>query len=141
MHSKIKGNIGQFAVSLKLAELGFSIFTEEGDISKVDLIAEKKGKFIRIQCKAKVVNDDHILYVDFRKCGPNYCVKYTKEMFDFFGVYDLTNTGVYFIPSSVLDEYRTGICLRVNDSTKNNQSQNINYAKDYLPEIILKDYL
>lgn len=41
MHAKIKGNIGQFATCLVLSTMGFSVFTEEGDISKIDIIAEK----------------------------------------------------------------------------------------------------
>jgi len=139
MHSKRKGNIGQFAVALKLAEYGFSVFTEEGDISKIDLIAEKDGKLLRFQCKA-LNTKFNSLQLNFYKSGPNYSFRYDKNYFDYFGVYDLTNGGVYFVPSSVLDGNNSGIFLRVKEC-KNNQIKNIHFAKDYLPEVILKDYL
>lgn len=52
MHNKRKGNIGELAVALELANHEYSVFTEQGDISKIDLVAEKDGVLIRIQCKA-----------------------------------------------------------------------------------------
>ena len=89
MHSKRKGNVGQFAVGLELTKLGYSVFTEEGDISKIDVIGEKQGKLIRIQVKA-ITPVGGSLICKMVKAGPNYRFSYKKDMFDYFAIYDLS---------------------------------------------------
>ncbi len=135
MHSKKKGNIGQFGVGLALSKLGYSVFTEEGDISKIDLIAEKNNNLLKIQCKA-VTPCGGCIKVYLKKSGPNYQFKYNPKMFDYFGVYDLEDNLAYLIPSSVLENHNHQFCLR-KAKVKNNQSSGINYASDYLLEKIL----
>jgi hypothetical protein len=137
MHSKFKGNIGQFYVSAKLAELGFSVFSEEGDISKIDLIAEKDGNLIRLQVKARTPVNNTI-QLDLTKSGPNYKFAYTKEMFDFFAVVDLISKQVYLVPVSVLETNKKQFTLRLVDS-KHDWGK-VNLAADYLAEEILRDY-
>lgn len=136
MHSKIKGNIGQFAIAKELSKNGYSIFTEEGDISKIDIIAEKNSKLIRIQCKA-VTETNGKISVPFSKSGPNYHFTYTSDMFDYFGIYDLTNDKCYFIPSVLIDE-KNNIVLRTRP-TKNNQNDFVNYADNFSFEKIFNN--
>lgn len=138
MHSKKKGNVGQLATAFCLSKLGFSVFLEAGDISKIDLIAEKNGKIITFQCKAITIKRGQ-LEVPLRKCGPNYSVKYKEEQFDFFSVYDLINERLYLLPSKVLRDHDTSFCLRV-DFPKNRQYKKLNLAEDYLAERILRDF-
>jgi hypothetical protein len=129
MHSKRKGNVGQFAVGLELTKLGYSVFTEEGDISKIDIIGEKQGKLIRIQVKA-ITPVNGSLICKMVKAGPNYRFSYTKDMFDYFAVYDLSDSSVYLIDSTILD--KNGNCLTLRKTkSKNNQKQKINMAEDY----------
>lgn len=135
MHSKKKGNIGQFGVGLALSKLGYSIFTEEGDISKIDLIAEKNNNLIRIQCKA-ITPNNNCLIVPLKKAGPNYQSSYKSNMFDYFGVYDLQDGQVYLIPADVLNSHSKSFNLR-KEKSKNNQEQSINYADDYAVEKVL----
>ena len=135
MHSKKKGNIGQFGVGLALSKLGYSIFTEEGDISKIDLIAEKNNILLKIQCKAVTPLNGYIP-ISLKKSGPNYQFKYSSEMFDYFGVYDLEDGLVYLIPSSVLDNRGHSFSLR-KTKARNNQKNRVNYAEDYFIENIL----
>ena len=129
MHSKRKGNIGQLGIGLALSKLGYSIFTEEGDISKIDIIAEKDKKIIRIQCKAITPKND-CLIVPMKKSGPGYKFEYELDMFDYFGIYDLEDGKTYLIPSSVLKNHKKAFNLRKTKS-KNNQTKNINLASDY----------
>lgn len=136
MHSKKKGNIGQFGVALSLSKLGYSIFTEEGDISKIDMIAEKNNTLLRIQCKA-ITPTNGCIVVPLKKSGPNYQFKYTPEMFDYFGVYDLEDGNVYLIPSKVLNSHEKTFNIRKNKS-KNNQTSGVNDASDYLIEKVLQ---
>lgn len=138
MHSKIKGNIGQFAAAVYLAKFGFSIFTEEGDISQIDLIAEREGKLLRFQCKASTPKKG-VLKLCLRKYGPNYCFTYKEKDIDFFSLYDLENENLYIVPSSVLQRCKNMFVLRLNKS-KNNQTKGINLPEDYLADRILRDY-
>lgn len=135
MHSKRKGNIGQFAIGLALTKLGYSVFTEEGDISKIDIIAEKEGKLIRIQSKA-ITPTDNKLILNLKKSGPNYKFKYEHGVFDYFGIYDLEDGNVYLVPDSVLLENNNTFNLR-KTQPKNNQISGIHTASDYLIEKVL----
>jgi hypothetical protein len=135
MHAKKKGNIGQFAVALALAKLGYSVFTEEGDISKVDLIAEKGGQLLRFQCKAITpVND--CLRIPLKKSGPGYKFHYAPEMFDYFGVYDLQDARVYVVPAAVLKTANNAFTLRKLPA-KNKQTKGVHSAVDYAVEKFL----
>lgn len=137
MHTKHKGNAGQFAVALALSKLGYSVFTEEGDISKIDLIAEKSGKILRFQCKAITPVSD-CLRLPLKKTGPNYCFHYNASLFDYFGLYDLSDGSVYAVPATILKTTRSNFSLR-KTTPKNNQSRKINYAADYtLSKVLLK---
>jgi len=138
MHPKRKGNIGQLATALCLARLGFSVFTEDGDISKIDVIAERDGTLLKFQCKAVTSNDGKIV-VPLRKCGPNYRFLYREGVFDFFAVYDLTDERLYLIPDSILRCHCNSFVLR-KISSKNNQLKRVNRADEFLAERILRDY-
>jgi hypothetical protein len=137
MHSKRKGNIGQFAVGLALTKLGYSVFTEEGDISKIDIIAEKDGYLIKIQCKA-ITPVDGCIKIPLKKSGPNYQFYYDTSMFDYFAAYDLTDDKVYLVSSKILATNRTLFNLR-KEKPKNCQQDKINFASDYLIEKVLSD--
>jgi hypothetical protein len=132
MHSKRKGNIGSFGIGLELAKLGYSIFTEEGDISKIDIIAEKEGTIIRIQSKAITPKDD-CLVLELQKCGPNYRFKYEVGFFDYFGIWDLTNHKAYLVPSTILVDHNKAFKLRL----ISNNNHKVNMASDYCLNKIL----
>lgn len=135
MHSKLKGNVGQFATALCLSKLGYSVFTEEGDISKIDLIAECKGSLLKFQCKS-ITPVKNKLCLPLRKTGPNYCVTYREEDLDYFSVYDLFNDNLYFVPSSILREFKNTFILRLT-KPKNNYVKGVRFAEDFLAEKIL----
>lgn len=129
MHSKTKGNIGEAQAIVELTKLGFNIFKELGDLSKIDLIAEKDGQLIRIQCKG-VTPKNGALELTLKKSGPNYSFKYQENQFDFFAVCNLETYEIYWIPASVLQTHSSLFSLRLNPS-KNNQKYNVNSAADY----------
>jgi hypothetical protein len=132
MHSKRKGNIGQFGIGLELTKLGYSVFTEEGDISKIDIIAEKNGKLITIQSKGITPKND-CLILELQKCGPNYRFKYELGYFDYFGIWDLDNHKAYLIPATVLETHNKAFKIRL--KSKNNHPANM--ACNYEIEKIL----
>lgn len=51
MHSKLKGNIASTTTVLELQKRGFNVFSEIGDYSRIDLIAEKNSILRKIQVK------------------------------------------------------------------------------------------
>ncbi len=130
MHSKRKGNIGSFGVGLELAKLGYSIFTEEGDISKIDMIAEKDGTILKIQCKAITPKDD-CLVLELQKAGPNYRFKYQTGLFDYFAIWDLEHHKAYLIPDSVLKTHNKAFKLRLvsYNNHKSNMASNYELTK------------
>lgn len=132
MHSKRKGNIGEAAVALELSKAEFSVFKELGDISRIDLIAEKEGRLYRIQVKSAVPKNGSIS-IELRKCGPNYVFRYSKELVDIFAIYDLHNDKVAFVSSEEIfnNNYSSAFTLRI-DPVKNNQTKNIKYFSDYM---------
>jgi hypothetical protein len=135
MHSKRKGNIASFGVGLELTKLGYSVFTEEGDISKIDMIAEKDGEIIRLQVKG-VTPVNNTLPLELTKSGPNYSFRYELGYFDYFALWDLENHVGYLISSEVLNINNKRFTLRLNEP-KNNQNKHINKAEDYLLEKVL----
>lgn len=137
MHSKRKGNIGQFGIGLELAKLGYSVFTEEGDISKIDIIAEKNGNLIRIQSKG-ITPNGNCLELKLIKSGPNYKFKYETGAFDYFGIWDLEEHKAYLIPATVLESHNNSFKLR-KVPAKNNQKSSVHLAEDYRIEKVLLD--
>lgn len=129
MHSKLKGNIGEASVILALTKLGYNIFKELGDYSKIDLIAEKDTKLLRIQCKGLTPFDGKI-QVPLTKSGPNYKYTYKESDFDYLGICDLDSGKVAFLSSKILKEDRKTISLRV-APTKNNQRLKVWYFDDF----------
>ncbi len=129
MHSKNKGNIGELACATELSKLGYSVFKEFGDLSKIDLIAEKDGKLLRIQCKSAFPKEGTI-GLNLRKCGPNYVVKYDLSKLDYFSLYDLENNKLYLIPVTKLKDSQNSFTIRFGDR-KNKQHYECNFAEDF----------
>lgn len=115
MHSKAKGNIGEAAVILALVSQGFCVFRELGDLSRIDLVAEKGGKILRIQVKAATPKHGAVT-LNLKKTGPNYHYHYQKGDVDYFALVDLTTKQVAFVPETVLDTNRSSFALRLEPS-------------------------
>lgn len=139
MHSKQKGNIAQTAIILNLQKIGCNIFTELGDLSKIDLIVEFNKKIITLQCKG-IYPKKGVLPLTLTKSGPNYQFRYKPDEFDFFAVCNLSNLDVGLISSNILYTNRKLYSLRVY-ATKNNQQNNITFFSDFMNlDKILRDY-
>ena len=87
LHAKIKGNIGEAIIAADLMKLGYSVFTEMGDNSRIDLIAAKDNDLIKIQVKSRKSNDVGAVEISNRKAGPNYRYKYQPDDVDVFAIY------------------------------------------------------
>lgn len=113
----------------ELTRKGWDIFFPYGEDSPIDILAHKKGEFMKIQVKATKI-----------KCGAMSCKlrstnnwqnkKYKPEEIDVFGFYDYESKKGYLVPITEV-KGKSEIRLRI-DNPKNNQKKNIRYAKDYL---------
>lgn len=130
MHSKTKGTIAVSNIISKFLKLEANIFTEFGDLSRIDLIIEYQKKLIRIQVKF-VQSDGSKAILTLRKSGPNgYDYKYSEEDLDFFALYDATTNRCALIPAKVLKNNDCVFVLRLQKS-KNNQKQKVNLFENY----------
>lgn len=139
MHTKQKGNIAFSAVIYILHKNGFNVFSEIGDYSKVDLIAEKNGVFKKIQVKyCEEVNG--AIKVPIRKSGPNgYRYTYTKTDIDWFAAYNPKTSNVYWIKASIACKRKSAFTIR-EKNTKNNQVKNVNLSSEYDIKSFLEEY-
>lgn len=127
MHSKIKGTIGELAVSKYLYELNLPVFLELGDTSKVDIITIVNDKPIRIQVKSFSSKNNRV-DIAFKKSGPNYSFKYKETDFDYIATYIPDKNIILWIPSNLLQNKKS-ITIRFD---KTNYSKKYNSYKDFL---------
>jgi len=130
LHAKNKGSIGELEVASALMKLGYSVFTELGDNSKIDLIASKNNKLTTIQVKA-YHSENGAVYVPTKKSAKGYKYRYKKTDADVFAVYIYDRDSIVYIPVETLLPKKAGITIRI-DPTINGQTSNINYYTDYL---------
>lgn len=130
IHSKQKGNLGFSSTIKELHKLGYNVFSELGDLSKIDIIAEKQGNLIRIQVKY-VTEKNGIVTLSLKKSGPNgYRYTYCSDDADIFSVYLPTFDKVLFIPAKLACQNKNAFILRFNP-TKNCQTKNIHLVEDF----------
>ena len=140
MESKQKGNIGFSTVVLQLHQNEFNVFSEMGDFSKIDLIAEKNGKLSRVQVKYSTTKENGGCELPLRKCGPNgYKYAYTENDCDWFAVYNPDKNEVYWISSKEACKNKTAIIFRT-EKSKNNQVSGVRNTEDYSIKNFLKEF-
>lgn len=129
MHNKQKGNIGEAATALFLLKKGYPVFTELGDLSRVDLLTIINDKCYKIQVKnaARETNNGSFTFSTF-KSGPNYSYRYKKEDVDIFAVYISSIDELIFIGWNDLKGDTLNIRFK---KSLNNQNKNINWYEDY----------
>lgn len=119
MHSKQKGNIGFSATVNELHKLRYNVFIEMGDYSRVDIIAEKENKLVKIQVKY-ATEKEGMAELNLRKCGPNkYNYVYTDKDVDLFSLYLPKLDQVIFIPAKTACKNRNVFRVRFSKSQSN----------------------
>ena len=118
---------GQILASfLKAGEVVVKPF---GDSQRYDLVLDRGGAFLRIQCKTGRLSNGSIT---FNTCSTNWNTgtrrNYRGEA-DFFAVYEPTAGTVYLIPVASVGIKQAQ--LRVT-AAKNGQSKGVRLASDYL---------
>lgn len=127
--TKIKGDLGQAMIMADALRRGYKVALPLGEDWRYDLIIEKEGKLLRLQCKY-VESSRGVVKV---RCethdGRNY-YKYKQEDLDYIAVYDKITDKCYYIKCSYLGKGRGSLSLRTT-KTKNGQVKGILKAEDF----------
>ncbi len=128
MHTKQIGTLGEVAIAKDLISKGYLVFTEIGDLSKIDLIALKDNKLVRIQVKS-YAEKNGIVNLYTTKSGPNYHFRYEEDTVDVFAVYVYNRNLIFYVSSKELLKKRRSLAIRIDEGTsgqkiKANMSQN-----------------
>lgn len=137
LHAKQKGTLGELAIAQDLISNGYAVFTELGDLSKVDLIALVPIP-VKIQVKS-LKSTNGAIELSSRKSGPNYRFRYTEQDVDIFAVYVYDRNIIAYIACKELLENSRMMTLRI-DKPKNNQhkARRIDDYRDF--QRALRDY-
>ncbi|PIR26049.1 MAG: hypothetical protein COV41_02360 [Candidatus Brennerbacteria bacterium CG11_big_fil_rev_8_21_14_0_20_43_10] len=127
INKKLKGDTAELIVAAKFIADGFRVLFPYGENSRYDLVAEKNGKFFRVQVKY-VTPKNGALEVNCRSSNNWSVIHYSKEDFDIIGVFDPIHGKIYFIPSKMVNN--STIRLRL-EKSRNNQKKYVHYAEDY----------
>ena len=106
MHTKQSGSLGELKVAADLIARGYAVFTELGDLSKVDLIALVDHHPVKIQVKARTSKHGRV-EISKRKSGPNYQFVYQEGEVDVFAIYVLDKDLCLYVNASELLERST----------------------------------
>ncbi|WP_066257985.1 group I intron-associated PD-(D/E)XK endonuclease [Neobacillus drentensis] len=130
-HTKSKGDLGVLKAQVDLFEKGFMILLPQTEHAPFDVVGYKDQNFKRVQVKYRNLNAKGILEVRFSSSystSHGVMTKYVdKDEIDVYCVYcPQTDECYYFDPKY----FQNSISLRV-EMPKNNQMQNVKFAKDY----------
>lgn len=137
-----KGTLGEIAVCKELMQLGYSVFVEFGNSSKVDLIVlDENYKTYKIQVKAIESKNDCIVVYSIKNClNSKYNSTYTTEQVDVFAIYIINKDLIFYISAKELLQNSKVSKFRLS-TTKNGQQKNIRYVENYLDfKKALRDY-
>lgn len=127
MDKKQKGTLAELRVAACLLANGWNVLIPYGENNRYDLVAERSGKFIRIQVKY-VSPSNNGLNINCASSN-NWSIKtYQPEEIDYMAVYDSNSEKVYYIPVSAINKYK--FKLRLNGS-KNNQEKGVHFAEHF----------
>ena len=137
-----KGTLGEIAVCKELLKLGFSVFVELGNTSKVDLIVlDSEFTSFKIQIKATNSANEIVSVYSMKNClNPKYNSVYTTKQVDIFAVYIIDKDLVFYISAGELLQNGKVSKFRLSES-KNGQKKFVRYVSNYLNfEKALRDY-
>ena len=124
---------------LAFLKLGYNVLSSYGDCERYDFVVDVNGKFIRVQTKTSSTEDDGASS-NFssrscnRKDGKIIHHSYSDEEVDYFVT--VFNGKTYLVP---VEEGGADKRLRILP-TKNGQLREINWAKDYELEEVIKNW-
>lgn len=122
--------IGEQTEAVLMAKLllrGETVLRPFGDNQRYDMVLDKGGIFVRIQCKTGRLKKGCITFATYSKAGGGPRKGYDGEV-EFFGVYCPENGKSYLIP--IEDCAKNGSSLRIEKITSYN-GKKIRWAAQY----------
>lgn len=135
MKTTEKGDLGKGLVLADLLRRGFQVALPLAEDSRYDLILDKDGTLLRVQCKA-VSPKKGTLIVKCRSTSSwgsktRSAHKYTKDDIDLLAAVDLSSGMVYYVNAEELGSGRNVLTLRLTPP-ENGQMKGIRWASEYL---------
>lgn len=126
---KTIGERSEAVIMAKLLLNGEVVLQPFGDNQRYDLVIDRDGTFLRIQCKTGKIRNGAVEFSSCSNAGGYKKKSYYGEI-ELFAVYCPENQGVYMVP---VDE-AAGITTRLRiDPPKNNSSvSTVRWAKDFV---------
>lgn len=125
--------MGEISVCKELCKLGYGVFIEFGNHSKVDLIVlDENFKTYKVQVKAVDSSNGYVSVYSNKTClNPRYNSIYTTKQVDIFAIFVVDLDFVFYVTAKKI--LTNGKCskFRISES-KNGQKKYVRYAKDYL---------
>jgi PD-(D/E)XK endonuclease len=114
-------------------KLGFEVFVEFGNHSKVDLVViDENYSCYKIQIKATNSKNETVEIYSTKNClNPKYNSTYQIEQVDVFAVYIIDKDLVFYVSAKEVLKNGKSSKFRLTPS-KNGQQINVRYVKDYL---------
>ena len=123
--------VGEVTEGIILAELlkhGETVLLPFGNSERYDLVLDRKGTFLRVQCKTARLRKGCVVCYTQRTHGGHFC-RYGSSEVDLFAIYCVELQKVYIVPAEEIASYAT-IHLRV-ETSLNNQKKNLRWAEKY----------
>ena len=127
MHNKTKGSVAELAVAARLMQDGWRVLLPYGENTRYDLVAERDGRFLRVQVKY-VTPKEGKLTVNCRSSNNWSVLPYTAAEIDVIAVYEAAGGAVYYVPVSRIR--KNEMILRL-APTKNRQRSRVRFAADF----------
>ena len=127
MHKKTKGSVAELAVATRLMKEGWRVSFPYGENARYDLVAEREGRFVRIQVKYTTPKSG-VLPVNCCSSNNWSVLQYTPEEIDIVAVYNSQDERIYFVPVTQLPKGHMKLRL---DPPKNSQKVKVRYARDF----------
>ena len=127
MHKKTKGSVAELAVATRLMKEGWRVSFPYGENARYDLVAEREGRFVRIQVKYTTPKAG-VLTVNCCSSNNWSVLQYTPEEIDIVVVYNSHDERIYFVPVTQLPKGHMKLRL---DPPKNNQRAKVRYATQF----------
>lgn len=125
---KTIGERSEAVILAKLLLCGEVVLQPFGDNQRYDLVIDRSGEFIRIQCKTGRLKDGVISFWSCSNSGGYSKRDYLGEI-EAFAVYCPENSQVYLVP--VMDAASRNTRLRV-ENPRNGINSTIRWANDFL---------
>jgi PD-(D/E)XK endonuclease len=131
--SKAIGDRSTLAVMAAFQRAGYGLYIPFGENTRCDLIVDRDGDLIRVQCKTGRMRTGAVRFAVCSTYGhhrnPLTCNRGYDGQIDYFAVYCPETAGVYLVPIEDVPLKRVA-ALRVEPS-RNNQYQRVRQAADY----------